>query len=253
MRRFWVVWTVVFGLVAMGCTQAAPSGESASAGAAPAPTSASTAGTATASAAPPAPPEPMDFGPVVIGTAPEHSYSGQQIERGRALVAFGGCNDCHTPWNVDAQTGAPYMDMERMLSGHPQGAPDPYGEVDPRNIGIIGPTFTSFAMPIGITYALNLTPDMETGTGTWTEEMFLTMFREVKHLGGDGRTILPPMPWFNLTSLDDEDLIAIFAYLRSIRPIVNAVPPSKVPEPVIEALGAANQAQLEQMMARDGR
>ena len=146
-----------------------------------------------------------------------------------------------------------YMEMERMLSGHPRGAPDPYGEVDPRNIGNIGPTFTSFAMPIGVTYAMNLTPDMETGTGTWTEEMFLDIFRTAKHLGGDGRTILPPMPWFNITSLDDEDIVAIFAYLRSIPPIVNAVPSPKVPESVIEALGAANQGVLEQVTARKER
>lgn len=197
--------------------------------------------------APQAAPESMDFGPVVRGQAPAHGYAPEQIVRGETLVRFGGCNDCHTPWNRDPQSGAPYPDMERMLSGHPQGAPDPYGTVDARDIGLIGPTFTSFAMPFGITYAMNLTPDIDTGTGSWTEEMFLSIFRNAKHLGGSGRTVLPPMPWPAVATLSDEDIVAIFAYLRSIPPIRNGVPSVKVPLEVIDAIGAGNQMLLEQM------
>ena len=202
---------------------------------------------------PSGPPQPMDFGPVMIGTAPENPYSDEQIERGGQLVAFGGCNDCHTPWNIDPELGMPAPDMSRMLSGHPQGAPDPQGTVGPADIALIGPSFTSFALPFGTTYALNLTPDMRTGTGSWTEEMFLNIFRDVKHLGGDGRTVLPPMPWPAVASLPDEDIVAIFAYLRSIPPIVNAVPSVKVPEPVIDAIGQANQVLLERLKTRSQR
>lgn len=197
----------------------------------------------------PGPPQPMDFGPVEIGTAPENPYSAEQIERGGYLVAFGGCNDCHTPWNIDGATGMPYPDMSRMLSGHPRSAPDPVGSIGPGDIALIGPSFTSFAMPFGIVYSLNLTPDIDTGSGTWTEEMFLGIFRKARHLGGDGRTVLPPMPWPAVASLTDEDLLAIFAYLRSIPPIVNAVPSSEIPPPVLEALSQANAGILEQMGA----
>jgi hypothetical protein len=198
-------------------------------------------------AASPGPPQPIDLGPVVYGTAPDNPYSADQIERGRALVVFGGCNDCHTPWTYDPELGGPAPMMDRMLSGHPHNAPDPYGTPDPRDTAVIGPTFTSFAFPFGVTYTLNLTPDIDTGTGSWTEEMFLNIFRHARHLGGEGRTIMPPMPWPNVASLPDEDIIAIFAYLRSIPPVRNAVPPSRVPEEVMDGMLKANEIILAQM------
>src|SRR5688572_15304272 len=95
----------------------------------------------------------------------------ERIERGRVLVTLGSCNDCHTPWKMTDLGPAP--DMTRMLSGHPEGAPDPAGVYAGQDIGIIGPTFTSFRLPFGVTYARNLTPDKATGLGEWTEEMFV--------------------------------------------------------------------------------
>ena len=213
-------------------------------------TNASAAAGDTASGPPPGPPPPLDFPPLEIGTAPEHDYTDAQIARGAELVLFGGCNDCHTPWNMDPEIGIPVPDMSRMLSGHPRGAPDPQGTLGPRDMVLIGPTNTSFAFPFGVVYAMNLTPDMSTGTGSWTEQMFVDAFRNVKHMGGDGRTILPPMPWPSMASLSDADMVSIFAFMRSIPPIVNAVPPAQVPEPVIEAIGRANQALLERMRAQ---
>ena len=112
---------------------------------------------------------------------------------------------------------------------------------------MIGPTFTSFKLPFGTVYALNLTPDIDTGTGTWTEEMVLGIFRKARHLGGDGRVVLPPMPWWTVASLSDEDIVSIFAYLRSIPPIVNAVPSSEIPPPVLEALAGVADGMLAQM------
>jgi hypothetical protein len=40
----------------------------------------------------------------------------------------------------------------------------------------------------------------------------------------EGRPLLPPMPWFNYTNIKDEDLKAIFAYLKSTKPVRNVVP-----------------------------
>jgi mono/diheme cytochrome c family protein len=156
-----------------------------------------------------------------------------QIQHGQYLVRFGGCNDCHTPWTFDEELGMPRPDMSRMLSGHPKGAPDPEGTVGPHDMALIGPTFTSFALPFGIMYSPNLTPDMDTGIGSWTEEMFLDIFRKGRHLGGNGRGVLPPMPWLWIRNLKDEDLRAVYAYLNSIPPIRNAIPEHKVPEEVI--------------------
>jgi hypothetical protein len=129
--------------------------------------------------------------------------------------------------------------MKRMLSGHPAGGPDPEGKVGKHDIGLIGPSFTSFAMPFGIVYAPNLTPDKETGLGSWTEKMFLDALRTGKHLGGNGRAILPPMPWMDLGGLPEADLKAVYAYLKSIPQVRNAVPAHKVPDPAFDAITQA--------------
>jgi hypothetical protein len=77
----------------------------------------------------------------------------------------------------------------------------------------------------GRTYAANLTPDEDSGIGRWTEEQFKQTLRTGRHLGGEGsRPILPPMPWFNYAEMSESDLKAMFAYLRSIPPVKNAVP-----------------------------
>jgi hypothetical protein len=105
-------------------------------------------------------------------------------------------------------------------------------------MGVIGPTFTSFAMPFGIVYSANLTPDKDTGLGTWTEEMFVRSMRTGRHMGGlkSARPIFPPMPWQDFAGLTDQDLKAIFAYLRTVPSIRNAVPDPKVPPEAVEAL-----------------
>ena len=84
-------------------------------------------------------------------------------------------------------------------------------------------TNTAFAGPWGISYTANLTPDQNTGLGIWTEEMFLKAIRTGRHMGVS-REILPPMPFAMYRNFTDEDLAAIFAYLRSIPPVKNRVP-----------------------------
>ena len=152
------------------------------------------------------------------------------VARGALLVHIGGCNHCHTPWVFEPKLGIPVPDMKRMLSGHPAGGPDPEGNRGKHDVALIGPTFTSFAMPFGTVYAPNLTPHKDRGLGSWTEKMFIDAFRKGKHMGGDGRAILPPMPWMDLAALPDADLKALFAYLRTIPESDNAVPDHKVPE-----------------------
>jgi hypothetical protein len=137
------------------------------------------------------------------------------------------------------ELGMPVPDMSRMLSGHSQNGPDPEGKRGPHDIGLIGPTFTSFQMPFGVVYASNLTPHKDTGLGAWTEAMFLGAFRKGKHMGGDGRAILPPMPWMDMAAMTDADLKAIFAFLRSIPAIRNSVPEHKVPVAAIDAVTAS--------------
>jgi hypothetical protein len=82
---------------------------------------------------------------------------------------------------------------------------------------------TAWVGPWGISFAMNLTPDKKTGLGNWTASDFVKTMRTGKHLGA-GRPLLPPMPWYDVAVLTDRDIKAIFAYLRSIKPIDNAVP-----------------------------
>ena len=85
---------------------------------------------------------------------------------------------------------------------------------------------------IGVILAANLTPDRESGIGTWTKEMFIGAMRSGRHMGGHGRPVMPPMPWMSLGELSDDDLGAIFAYLKTVAPVVNQVPDPKVPAKV---------------------
>ena len=151
-----------------------------------------------------------------------------QVERGRYLVTIGGCNDCHTPFKMTDKGPAP--DMDRMLSGHPEQMklPPPPKAHGPWVMSGAA-TNTAFAGPWGMTFAANLTPDKNTGLGIWDENMFIQAMRTGKHFG-QGRPIMPPMPWRGYGRMTDEDLKAVFAYLRSVPAIRNYVPDYVAPE-----------------------
>jgi len=150
----------------------------------------------------------------------------EQIARGAYLVTVGGCNDCHTPLKMGPK--GPEPDMSRMLSGHPAQLVMPRAPQSKMPWMWTGAvTNTAFAGPWGISYARNLTPDQVSGLGIWNEEMFIKMARTGRHMGVS-RPILPPMPWQNLNAMTDDDLKAVFAYLRTVKPIHNEVPDAVV-------------------------
>jgi hypothetical protein len=159
----------------------------------------------------------------------------QLVARGEFLMTVGGCNDCHTPKVFD-QHGM-HLDSSKLFSGHPAGSPLPAVSPDALKPGQwyqMAPDVTAFAGPWGISYAANLTPDSTTGIGAWSEETFTRTLRTGKHLGMEnGRPILPPMPWYNLAKLSDDDFQAIYAYLRSLPPVVNRVPGPVPPNEVV--------------------
>ncbi len=149
--------------------------------------------------------------------------AGDAAARGKYLVTIMGCNDCHTPWAMTAH--GPEPDMTRMLSGHPQDfviteAPK-LGEGP--WVAAVAATNTAWAGPWGVSFTANLTPDPETGLGKWKPETFIAALRTGRH-EGQGRPILPPMPYTMIRQATDEDLRAIFAYLQSIPAIRNRVP-----------------------------
>ncbi len=201
-------------------------------------------------AAPPegAAPMPMprfNLKPVMKGTGPTGAspYKKEQVARGEYLSHVADCQQCHTAKVFDAKMNMPMPDLTRVMAGHPEGAPDPYSALAPGDSLVIGPTFTSFRSPFGVAYAMNLTPDVETGLGGWTEQQFISAIRTGKHLGS-GRPILPPMPWAFLAKASDEDLRSIFAYLRSLPPVRNVVPQVTLPDPALKAVMKANSMMM---------
>lgn len=134
------------------------------------------------------------------GSKAEPAASKALAERGRYLAITMGCNDCHTP---GALYGGP--DFGRELSGS--------------EVGWHGPWGTSFAR--------NLTPDPETGLGSWTADQVANVLRT--GVRPDGSVLLPPMPWPNTSQMSEPDLRALVAYLRSLKPVRHAVPKALPP------------------------
>ena len=145
-------------------------------------------------------------------------------KHGEYLVTLGGCNHCHSP-KVFTEMG-PVPDTTKLLSGHPAASklpPIDTSMVQPGKWILTSGDLTAWVGPWGISYGANLTPDEPTGIGTWTDEVFIKAIRTGKHMG-IGRPIMPPMPWPDIAKATDEDLKAIFAYLKSLPPIRNQVP-----------------------------
>jgi len=159
------------------------------------------------------------------------------IARGKYLVTLGGCNDCHSPKKMSPK--GPIPDSSRLLSGHPGG--EKPGKIDAKVISsgkwiLAGADFTYYVGPWGISYASNLTPDSATGIGSWNLQTFIKTIREGK-LRGSGRPLSPPMPWQAIRKLSDQDLKAIFLYLKSLKPISNQVPQPVPPNKISALLG----------------
>ena len=154
--------------------------------------------------------------------APVAGPATDAVARGEYLVTIIGCNDCHTPFVLGPN--GPEPDMSRMLTGHPEDLvlPEPPAGSGPWVWSGAG-TNTAFAGPWGVSFTANLTPDVESGLGEWTEQMFLDALRTGRHQG-KGRPILPPMPYPFYSRMTDDDLKAIFAYLQSLPPVRNHVP-----------------------------
>ena len=160
----------------------------------------------------------------------EPTADAAKVEHGGYLVTIMSCNDCHTPFHV-TEAGLVEPDMSRMLSGHPQQMElPPAPAAEGPWLTSVAATNTAWSGPWGVSFTANLTPDPETGLGEWTEDEFVRAVRSGRHRG-QGREILPPMPWPFVGQATDEDLSAIFAFLQQIPPIKN-----QVPEPIPPAV-----------------
>lgn len=142
------------------------------------------------------------------------------IKRGGYLVAIVGCQECHSPKNMTAD--GLKIDPARDLSGYISSNPVVIPHVEKAPVVATG-DLTAFYGPWGATFSANITSDTATGIGKWSEARFRKAFTGGKHMGLDKeRDVLPPMQKFN--NMKDEDIKAIFAYLKSTKPVRNMVP-----------------------------
>jgi len=142
---------------------------------------------------------PSMFGPLPQNTLDQNKRPdpSDKVKYGEYLVTMASCGDCHTPMT---QQGP---DFSKMFAG--------------------GFHFKSDF--VNVTTA-NITPDTATGIGSWTEEAFLAKFKanveaaEKKVNPGKMNT---EMPWAAYGKMKEEDLKAIYAFLRTVKPISNKV------------------------------
>ncbi|MBK5959254.1 cytochrome C [Rhodoplanes elegans] len=118
------------------------------------------------------------------------------VERGAYLVTLGGCADCHTP-------------------GHFLGRPDATRHLGGSDVGFEIPS-------LGVFYGPNITPDDDTGIGSWSEAEIVTALQT--GFRPDGRGLAPVMPWRAFAQLTPEDARAIAAYLKHVPAVKNKVP-----------------------------
>jgi nicotinate dehydrogenase subunit B len=122
------------------------------------------------------------------------AYSAATIERGRQLAALGDCAVCHTAEGGITNAG-----------GRP------------------------LETPFGTVYATNITPDPDTGLGSWSYVAFERAMREGIHR--DGRHLYPAFPYTHFTHVSDSDLQALYAYLMAQEPVRHAAPPTQLKFP----------------------
>lgn len=152
------------------------------------------------------------------------------IAQGEYLVGIMGCHDCHSPKRMGEK--GPELIPELMLSGYPSDRPKVPLKHDliKEGFAMFYPDLTGAVGPWGASFAANLTPD-DSGIGNWTEEQFKRALTQGKSKGlENGRMLLPPMPWFNYVNMKDEDVKAIYTYLKSINPVENIVPAPVTPD-----------------------
>jgi mono/diheme cytochrome c family protein len=142
----------------------------------------------------------LGFWVITTPTVPKHgtplAYS-PNIENGKVLFNAGGCISCH----------APSAELKDVAADVPAGG-------------------KPLKTPIGTLYPPNLTPDPETGLGKWSGEMFYDAMHQ--GLAPDGQNYIPAFPYTSYSKLTYHDVMDLWAYLKTIKPIQNAVPPHQV-------------------------
>jgi hypothetical protein len=120
-----------------------------------------------------------------------------KVKYGEYLATLASCSDCHTPMT---QQGP---DFSKAFSG--------------------GFKFVSDFVNVTVS---NITPDSATGIGAWTENEFVAKFKSnlaMTEKGDNPGKLNTEMPWSMYAKMKEEDLRAIYAYLRTVPPVKNKI------------------------------
>ncbi|HEY4661201.1 MAG TPA: cytochrome c, partial [Terriglobales bacterium] len=139
-------------------------------------------------------------------TAQTFTSTPARLERGKYIADSMGCLYCHSPHD--------WSKRDEPIPAGMQGA---------------GQQLPYLDLP-GKIFAPNLTPDRETGAGTWSDDALARAIRE--GIGHDGRALFPIMPYTHYRTMPDEDLASVVVYLRSLPPVRNSSPKTEIIFPV---------------------
>src|SRR5262249_3160025 len=135
--------------------------------------------------------------------SPSPVYPADKVAYGEFLAETRGCKECHSPVDENHK-----IIEDRQFSGNN--------------------TFPLPAAPGAHVRSANITPDASTGIGGWTEETFIMRFKLYEQPPAEALALKGPkhntlMPWTSFARLSREDLSAIYAYLRTVKPVPQKV------------------------------
>lgn len=162
------------------------------------------------------------FGLIKLTQPAEASHPLQEedaISRGKYLATISGCTYCHTPDKVEYQNPET-MSLEQIMTI----AFDGNLAEDEEKLLAGGRVFP--LGPAGVVYTRNITPDKETGIGTWTDEQIKLAIKT--GVRPDGTVLFPVMPYHVYNQMADQDLEDIIAYMKSVPAVRNEVPEKTV-------------------------
>jgi len=159
-------------------------------------------------------------------TARKFEVTPQRLERGRYLFnSVSGCVDCHSQHDLTSK--------DHPVVAGTEGS----GEIMP------------FEDLPGRVVAPNITPDPQTGAGTWTDDQLARAIREgISH---NGRTLFPMMPYGHYKRMSDEDLASVVVYMRSLPPVKHELPPTEIVFPVKYLMRSAPEPVTSPVSAPD--
>lgn len=130
-----------------------------------------------------------------VAPPPADAFAAERVAHGAVLASAGYCASCHT-----AKGGQPYAGGYAMET------------------------------PFGVLHSTNITPDVETGIGAWSEAAFSRAMRE--GVARDGSHLFPAFPYEHFSRLSDDDIAALYAYFMTRPPVHAEAPRNTVPFPL---------------------